>query len=172
MEKKKDKNKPTKEIKKQLPDLFDKLPEDLKPVLVKLPEEEREKAARIILTEISMEITKTSFSGPLPHPSILKGYEEVLKGSAERIFKMAENQSAHRQEIEKTVIASQMKQSERGQNYGLGIGIFGLIIGTILTFYGFSTVAGVLFATTILGLVSVFVIGKVMGNKGDEKATE
>lgn len=31
-----------------------------------------------------------SFEGPLPHPSILKGYEVVLPGSADRIIKMTE----------------------------------------------------------------------------------
>ncbi len=155
--------------KDKLPDLFEVLPEDLKPVLVKLSEKDREKAARVIMAQISTIITKTSFSGPLPPPEILQGYENVIPGSAERILKMAESQSTHRQQIEKTVVASQMKQSERGQHYGLGIGIFGLILGAILTFCGYATVASVLFATTIIGLVSVFVIGKVFKSKTEKE---
>ncbi len=155
--------------KEELPNIFDVLPDRLKPILINLPEEEREKAAHIIMKQFSMIMTKTSFSGPIPPPELLKGYEEVLNGSAERILRMAENQSKHRQEIEKLVITSQMKQTERGQYFGLGIGIFGLILGFVLTILGHSTVAGILFTTTIIGLVSVFVIGKLYSDRKKAK---
>jgi uncharacterized membrane protein len=46
------------------------------------------------------------FSGPLPPPEILKKYEELLSGSANRIFVMAEGQSQHRQTLEKKVVES------------------------------------------------------------------
>lgn len=36
------------------------------------------------------------FSGPLPPPSMYGEYEGVLKGSADRIFKMAEKEQDHR----------------------------------------------------------------------------
>ncbi|MDE0102308.1 MAG: DUF2335 domain-containing protein [Bryobacterales bacterium] len=38
--------------------------------------------------------------GPLPPPSVLRGYDQVVKGGVERIFAMAERQAAHRQQIE------------------------------------------------------------------------
>lgn len=44
------------------------------------------------------------YQGPLPPASEFGKYEEVLKGSADRILSMAENQSKHRQEIEKKVV--------------------------------------------------------------------
>lgn len=42
----------------------------------------------IILSERRTEIS----SGPLPHPELLKGYDEVIKDGAERIMKMAERE--------------------------------------------------------------------------------
>jgi uncharacterized membrane protein len=39
---------------------------------------------------------RLEYSGPLPHPEILDGYEKVLSGSADRILKMAEKQLDHR----------------------------------------------------------------------------
>jgi uncharacterized membrane protein len=51
--------------------------------------------------DTSQKLTRTSvqaFSGPLPPPSVLKGYEEVVRGSAERILVMAEKQQDHRTE--------------------------------------------------------------------------
>ena len=47
-----------------------------------------------------------TFQGPIPPPSVLEAYEKILPGAAERILKMAENQSTHRQEIEKIVVRS------------------------------------------------------------------
>ncbi len=41
------------------------------------------------------------FSGPLPSPQTLEGYENSVPGSAERILKMAESQVYHRQDMEK-----------------------------------------------------------------------
>jgi uncharacterized membrane protein len=38
-----------------------------------------------------------SRSVPLPHPSELEHYENILPGAAARIIAMAENQSKHRQ---------------------------------------------------------------------------
>ncbi len=39
--------------------------------------------------------TFVSFSGPLPPPEVFAKYEQILSGSADRILKMAENQSTH-----------------------------------------------------------------------------
>lgn len=48
--------------------------------------DERRVAATLVKSSVS-------HSGPLPDPGTLQGYEQVLKGSAERIFAMAEKQS-------------------------------------------------------------------------------
>lgn len=45
-------------------------------------------------------------SGPIPDPMTLERYDQILPGAAERIIKMAEDQSTHRREIEKIVIIS------------------------------------------------------------------
>ena len=49
----------------------------------------------------SLNVRGSSFSGPIPPPNIIKGYEEILPGSADRIIAMAENQSKHRQKWKK-----------------------------------------------------------------------
>lgn len=45
---------------------------------------------------IAAQHTSIQYSGPIPHPSDFEKYEKVLKGSADRILAMAENQSIHR----------------------------------------------------------------------------
>jgi uncharacterized membrane protein len=61
------------------------------------------------------EIERTSaFSGPLPPPGVLIGYERALTGAADRIFAMAERQEAHRHEMEKAVLDINREQIRNG----------------------------------------------------------
>lgn len=47
-------------------------------------------------TEIKQQISKTElYSGAVPHPALLKQFNEVDPTFAERIFKMAEQQNDH-----------------------------------------------------------------------------
>ena len=49
------------------------------------------------------------FSGPIPHPEILKGYETICPGAAERIIKMAELEQGHRHGIESKGLKAQIQ---------------------------------------------------------------
>ena len=46
----------------------------------------------------------TSYQGPLPSPEILHGFENVLPGAAERVFKMVENEQAERHKNQRKII--------------------------------------------------------------------
>ena len=47
-----------------------------------------------------------SFSGPLPHPDILEGYDKIVPGAAERIIDMAENEQKHRISMDEKSISN------------------------------------------------------------------
>lgn len=59
-------------------------------------------------------ILASSFSGPLPPPNILMGYEKTCPGAADRIIKMAETQTKHRQKLEKSVVGSNIDNEKVG----------------------------------------------------------
>src|ERR1022692_4735560 len=82
------------DLKQIPPDILEKLIES-KPILVR---EERTH------TEFSL-----SRSAPLPLPSELAAYNEIIPQGADRIMKMAEAQTTHRIEIEKSVVSSQQE---------------------------------------------------------------
>ncbi len=113
---------------------------------------------------MATQTTITARSGPLPPAEELLEYERIAPGCAERLLKMVENQSAHRIQIESLVIASQQKQSIRGQMCGLVIGLVGILAGATLAYLGHDWVGGIIAGTTVTGLVSVFVIGKQQQN--------
>lgn len=67
-------------------------------------------------------------SGPLPHPSILEGYEKVEPGSANRIISMTENQMEHRFEMESRRHDIYEQGEKRGSILAFIVTIGGLIL--------------------------------------------
>ena len=100
-----------------------------------------------------------AYSGPIPHPSDLAKYEQILPGAAERILAMAEKQSEHRQALESKVIESGIRKSERGLVFGLVIGVTALLVGGLCALLGKEIAASFIGGGGIVGLVSVFVVG-------------
>lgn len=82
---------------------------------------------------------------------------------------MAEEQSKHRQELEKKVINSQIIQRSTGQWMAFTIALFSLSITAYLSMIGQTTVASILASTTIIWLASVFVLGKKSQKKDLEE---
>lgn len=75
-----------------------------------------------------VEISQGIFSGPIPPPQVLQGYEDTLPGAAERILHMAEQEQSHRHEFDSDLARSLTRQQERGQVFAfiLGAGALGL----------------------------------------------
>ena len=107
--------------------------------------------------------------GPLPAPKVLNGYNEIIPNGAERIMASFESQSKHRQDIEKKVVNGQVNQSLLGQILGFAIAIFFLLGGGFLIVNGFVVSGTIISTLDIVGLVSVFVIGKYKREKSIDK---
>ena len=105
-------------------------------------------------------IHQTSFSGPLPHPDIISGYERVLPGSAERIFSMAEKEQKFRHATQEGALTGAVKRDRRGQWMGFIITMCVLLIASIFAYLGNTLFAGTLIGLDLLGLATVFVIGR------------
>jgi len=110
-----------------------------------------------------------SFSGPLPHPDILRQFNEVVPGSAERIIKMAEEQSAHRKDLEQKVISSDIARSKWGQILGFIIAIAGLIVSAVVAIFGSAIAGGIIGVGTLASLVGVFMYGSKTRSKEREE---
>lgn len=111
-------------------------------------------------------VARASFSGPLPPPEILKGYESILPGLADRVVKMAENQSAHRQQLESRVIWFDGIRSSLGLVFGLIIALSGIVAGSYLVLHGNNITGLVSLITPLAVIVGAFVYQR---NEGAEK---
>lgn len=99
------------------------------------------------------------FIGLIPHPEILERYEKIFPGAAERILKMAEEQSLHRRTQESRVIGSDILNSRLGLIFALIIGLAGIIGGAVCIVNGKEVSGSIFGMTCIATLVGVFVYG-------------
>lgn len=106
-----------------------------------------------------MQIAAATFSGPIPPPDILQKYDQILPGLAERIMKQAESQTAHRIEIEKRVINSDIINSRLGLIFGFILGIVGITGGIYLTSLGMAQSGLFISGGSLVSLISVFIYG-------------
>jgi len=120
----------------------------------------------VVNGEAQMEL-RTSFSGPLPPPEILRGYESILPGLADRVVKMAENQSTHRQRLESRVIWFDGIRSSLGLVFGLMIALAGIAAGMYLILNGNST-TGLASLIIPLGVI----VGAFVYQKREEAKSE
>jgi uncharacterized membrane protein len=125
----------------------------------------REKRRALFLASVQVTETLVVRRGPLPDPEDLARYGQIIPDGADRIMRMAEDQSKHRIAIESTVIASQQTQSRRGQVFGLVIGIFGITAGAVVALLGHDSVGAVIAGTTVVSLVVAFVQGRRVQQK-------
>jgi uncharacterized membrane protein len=99
-------------------------------------------------------------TGPLPDPETLEKYNRIIPNGAERIMQIAELQRAHRQAQEQRIVLTDAKLSLRGQCIGLTLAVFLGAAGWHLGLNGHDWLAGIVFATTIGGVVTTFVLGR------------
>jgi uncharacterized membrane protein len=61
----------------------------------------------------ALRLAASSFAGPLPPPDLLRAYENLCAGSADRIISMAEAESRHRQGLENRTTDAQINGMNR-----------------------------------------------------------
>lgn len=107
-----------------------------------------------------------AFSGPLPPPEALEKYNQALPGAAERIIKMAEEQSKHRQHLEKTVIESNAFVQKIGPFLGFVVAMTVVAGGFYLVAKGKDGYGIAAIIAALASLVGVFVYAKSKQKKG------
>lgn len=147
------------------------LPTKIFEILSTVPEPERERIIAGLKEEFQVvqEISMRHYSGPIPHPDILRGIEDIAPGSAAKVIQMALDQGKHRQEMERHVVRCQTNQSSTGQWLGFTIAMFGIIASVYLIATGHDVAGSVLGGIDLISLVSIFVLGKVAQNKDLEE---
>jgi len=113
-----------------------------------------------------------SFSGPLPPPAVLMGYEEIVPGAAERIIAMAEGEQKHRHKIETLVSRKTMALRGKGQIFAFLISLSVISAATFFGSIGEGKIALAMVSIDLVALASIFISGKYFSSKEKPKQEE
>jgi uncharacterized membrane protein len=117
-----------------------------------------------IIHEQSTKIVSQKFSGPLPPPELLEGYERILPGAADRILKMAE--LAQEEDNRQVVLGNDhsRKANTRGQWLSFSILMTSLCIAAFAIYKDQEVAASILAAVNLPAAIGA-VYGRMAGNK-------
>jgi uncharacterized membrane protein len=97
--------------------------------------------------------------GFLPPTEILRKYNSVVPGLADRLVIQAEKQTTHRISQEKKLLSANIWKSFIGLVFAFLIGSLGVGGGLYLTFVGFNVIGIVFSSATLVSLVMSFIYG-------------
>lgn len=99
------------------------------------------------------------YSHFLPPPDVLERFEKMRPGITDELLQLAKQQSANRISLEQKVVNSNVKNSNKGLNFGFIIALVGILSSVAAMYLGFEIGGSVLGGSTILGLVYAFIYG-------------
>jgi uncharacterized membrane protein len=114
-------------------------------------------------------LSQSFFSGPLPPPAMLREYNEIVPGGAERIMARSEKEQAHRHEMQNKTVTGTINRDKRGQWMAYSITLLILLIAAVFAWRGDTVFSGALITIDLIGLASVFIMGRVVPKRPSSK---
>ena len=118
---------------------------------------------------VQIHAEQTIRSGPIPAPEELIRYNTACPDAADRIIKMAELQAEHRQDIEKTVINAQCRNSLAGIIASVLVSIAVIFCGTYCIVQGYNITGGVLIGGDLATLTGIYLHGTKINKQKENK---
>lgn len=121
-----------------------------------------------VISKQSHIIAVENYKGDIPHPSIVAGYEQMCPGATERILKMAESETYHRQQLQNKELDNaidlrikeleyNIKYNTRGQIFTF-ILLLSCILGGIILLYLDRDIGGYgMLITSVISVVAILV---------------
>lgn len=125
--------------------------------LTSQPDDVQEEVAQELLTGGYRSMT---YSGPIPHPQLLREFNDVIPDGANRIMIMAEKQSEHRRNLEEKIVNANNRDSLLGIIFALVIALVIIGSGTFLLFNDKEVSGMGLLLSGIGTFITVFIVGK------------
>jgi uncharacterized membrane protein len=137
-----------------------KLEKALKPVIQAVLQkgESPEQATADLVRQVTTVVRR--HRGPLPDPETLAAYNQLIPNGAERCMGLVEREAAHRHTQEDRLVHTHLGLARDGQRIGAFLVVLLAGLATALGFKGHDWLAGTVFGTTIVAVVTVFVLGR------------
>lgn len=129
------------------------------------------------LVRVVTRVIASEFSGPLPPPDVIRDYEGVMPGFADRIMALTERQAVHRQEMERIIISAESRDSLLGVLFAFILGAGSLLSGIIMVVtvpQSAGAIAGSLLGASGIGAIVITFIKSTRRNqeKGEKGTRE
>jgi uncharacterized membrane protein len=116
-----------------------------------------------LIVERTLEVA-VQFSGPIPPGPLLREYDVVVPGSADRIIAMAEREQEHQHAMERAASKNPFVLEMVGLVLGATVTCVGLALGAYCIVKGFTLAGLSLFGATLGTIVITLVNGRGNGN--------
>ena len=103
--------------------------------------------------------SQSVFVGPLPHPDMLRQYDDIVPGAGERILAMTENEGEHRRSLEAKLLAAESRLSLLGVVSAFVLGLCTIVGGIVCILKGQPFGGTFLGSAGLAGLVWAFISG-------------
>lgn len=113
--------------------------------------------------------TSITWQGPIPPPEILRQYDGINPGTAERIIRLVEGQAEHRQKLESQVIAADVRHAHLGLWLGCVVSVVALGAAVACAALGATVSAAIIGGGDIVALAGIFVYGSYSRRSEREK---
>lgn len=127
--------------------------------------------------QTTLALQETSFSGPIPQPDDLAAYRDIdpsllpaIIDMAQRQLVLVENQSRHRQELEKMAVERGFNIRSRSLFYGFVIAMSGLGVATVLAMKDSWAGASIVGGLDITALAALFITGQKKAKRPPREA--
>ena len=106
----------------------------------------------------------TAFSGPIPHPDILRQYDLLLPGAAKKFLEAPHLEAEHRRSLEKALIHERMRMSKRGQWMAFFLATLSITASFASIFLGYDIAGLAALFIAIASFIGVFIYAKKQSN--------
>ena len=110
------------------------------------------------------------YSGDIPHPKLMREWEDVVPGSAAKIVDRFVVQSDHRMALEKSVVKANNFKQYTGPIFGFIIAMTTIIGGIITALKGLPYLGGPLSFTGLAILVGAFLVNNSQKNRSSNRS--
>lgn len=102
------------------------------------------------------------YLGPIPPPDLLAQYGNIAPDLPERIIGWTEQQSKHRQSLERMRTEGSEGRMNRGQWISAAVAFLSLVVAAIVGIYGNPWVAGVIAVVGVGGPTAAVALARVL----------
>ena len=121
--------------------------------------EENKDIEKIKSKRISLHQEVSIHSGPLPNAEQMERYEKICTGAADRILKLAEEQTKHRQKMENIKVKSASRDSLLGLVFAFLFCTMTILCATYMVINDYAITGTIFGGVGLVGIVSMFIQG-------------